>query len=73
MQLGTDTWFYAKRCICSLIENMVRKIHNTVHFQRICYSKKKCNYIIQAKHMIMLKDTVAEDILKFFDECEGAN
>ena len=25
VQLGTDTWFYVKRCICSLIENMVGK------------------------------------------------
>ncbi len=24
IQLGTDTWFYAKRCFCSLIVNMVR-------------------------------------------------
>ena len=24
-QLGTDTWFYAKRCFLSLLENMVRK------------------------------------------------
>ena len=32
VQLGTDTWFYAKRCICSLIENMVRKlIHTYTH------------------------------------------
>ena len=23
-QLGTDTWFYSKRCFVSLIENMVR-------------------------------------------------
>ena len=23
LQLGTDTWFYAKRCLCSLVENMV--------------------------------------------------
>ena len=21
-KLGTDTWFYAKRCFCSLVENM---------------------------------------------------
>ena len=25
----------------------------------------------QAKHMIMLKDSVMEDVLKFLDHCEG--
>ena len=25
-QLGTDTWFYAKRCFLSLLENLVRKL-----------------------------------------------
>lgn len=24
MQLGTDTWFYAKRCFLSLLENMAK-------------------------------------------------
>ena len=26
---------------------------------------------IQAKHMIMLKDSIAEEILTFLDKCEG--
>ncbi|XP_062507596.1 intraflagellar transport protein 70A-like [Corticium candelabrum] len=45
-KLGTDTWFYTKRCFCSLIENM-------------------------AKQMIMLRDSVVQEILQFFDHCEA--
>lgn len=45
-KLGTETWFYVKRCFISLLENM-------------------------AKHMIMLKDSVIEEILKFLDQCEA--
>ncbi|XP_064406143.1 intraflagellar transport protein 70A-like [Halichondria panicea] len=45
-KLGTDTWYYAKRCFCSLLENM-------------------------SKHMIMLKDDVARDIIQFFEHCEA--
>ncbi|XP_065660092.1 intraflagellar transport protein 70A isoform X3 [Hydra vulgaris] len=44
-KLGTDTWFYAKRCFLSLIENM-------------------------AKQMIMLRDTIKQDILQFLEHCE---
>lgn len=44
-KLGTDTWFYTKRCFCSLIENM-------------------------AKQMIMLRDSVVQEVLQFFDHCE---
>ncbi|CAH1794760.1 unnamed protein product [Owenia fusiformis] len=44
-KLGTDTWFYAKRCFLSLLENM-------------------------AKHMIMLRDTVAQECLQFLEHCE---
>eukprot|EP01135_Chromosphaera_perkinsii_P005615 Nk52_evm29s355 gene=Nk52_evmTU29s355 len=44
-KLGTDTWFYAKRCFLSLIENM-------------------------ARHMIILKDSVIQEIIQFFDGCE---
>ncbi|XP_065899336.1 intraflagellar transport protein 70A-like [Dysidea avara] len=45
-KLGTDTWFYSKRCFVSLIENM-------------------------AKHMLMLKDTVVQDIIQFLECCEA--
>lgn len=45
MQLGTDTWYYAKRCFTSLFEML-------------------------AKHMILLKDPVFQEILQFFDTCE---
>ncbi|KAJ7386216.1 Tetratricopeptide repeat protein 30A [Desmophyllum pertusum] len=45
-KLGTDTWFYAKRCFLSLLENM-------------------------AKHMIMLRDSVIQDIIQFLEHCEG--
>ncbi|KAJ8325433.1 Tetratricopeptide repeat protein 30A [Batrachochytrium dendrobatidis] len=44
-KLGTDTWFYAKRCFVSLFETL-------------------------AKHMIILRDTVFQEILEFFDTCE---
>ena len=30
-----------------------------------------CVWWTQAKHMIMLKDSVMEDVLKFLDHCEG--
>nr|KAJ3418848.1 Tetratricopeptide repeat protein 30A [Polyrhizophydium stewartii] len=44
-KLGTDTWYYAKRCFVSLFETL-------------------------AKHMIILKDSVFQEILDFFDNCE---
>ncbi|KAI8915963.1 hypothetical protein EDD86DRAFT_185328 [Gorgonomyces haynaldii] len=44
-KLGTDTWYYAKRCFVSLYETL-------------------------AKHMIILKDQVYQEILEFFDNCE---
>ncbi|TPX62634.1 hypothetical protein PhCBS80983_g00262 [Powellomyces hirtus] len=44
-KLGTDTWYYAKRCFASLFEML-------------------------AKHMILLKDSVFQEILQFFDTCE---
>jgi len=44
-KLGTDTWFYAKRCFLSLVENM-------------------------AKQMIMVRDTIIEEVLQFFEHCE---
>ncbi|KAJ3069482.1 Tetratricopeptide repeat protein 30A [Podochytrium sp. JEL0797] len=44
-KLGTDTWFYAKRCFASLFETL-------------------------AKHMIILKDSVFQEILAFLDSCE---
>lgn len=44
-KLGTDTWFYTKRCFLSLLENM-------------------------AKHMIMLRDTVAHESVQFLEHCE---
>jgi tetratricopeptide repeat protein 30 len=43
--LGTDTWFYAKRCFVALLETL-------------------------SKHMVLLKDQVYQDILRFFDSCE---
>ena len=41
--------------------------------------KRVCDWVLenvmvwwtQAKHMIMLKDSVMEDVLKFLDHCEG--
>lgn len=45
-KLGTDTWFYAKRCLLSLIENM-------------------------SKQMIMLRDTIKQDIIQFLEHCEA--
>ncbi|RDD39424.1 Tetratricopeptide repeat protein 30A [Trichoplax sp. H2] len=45
-KLGTDTWFYAKRCFCSLLENM-------------------------AKHMILVRDSVLQEIIQFFEHCEA--
>ncbi|KND03893.1 uncharacterized protein SPPG_01347 [Spizellomyces punctatus DAOM BR117] len=44
-KLGTDTWYYAKRCFTSLFEML-------------------------AKHMILLKDSVFQEALQFFDNCE---
>ncbi|KAI9203537.1 uncharacterized protein BJ171DRAFT_623875 [Polychytrium aggregatum] len=44
-KLGTDTWYYAKRCFASLFETL-------------------------AKHMIILKDSVFQEALAFFDACE---
>jgi tetratricopeptide repeat protein 30 len=44
-KLGTDTWFYTKRCFLSMLENL-------------------------AKHMIMIRDSVIQDILHFLDRCE---
>ncbi|KAJ3409648.1 Tetratricopeptide repeat protein 30A [Chytridiales sp. JEL 0842] len=44
-KLGTDTWYYAKRCFSSLFETL-------------------------AKHMILLKDSVFQEALAFFDACE---
>ncbi|KAJ3314377.1 Tetratricopeptide repeat protein 30A [Boothiomyces sp. JEL0838] len=43
--LGTDTWYYAKRCFASLFETL-------------------------SKHMIILKDSVFNEILEFLDTCE---
>jgi len=45
-KLGTDTWFYAKRCFLSLVENM-------------------------SKQMIMLRDSIKEEIIQFFEQCEA--
>nr|CAG4641541.1 EOG090X0302 [Eurycercus lamellatus] len=44
-KLGTDTWFYAKRCLMSLLENM-------------------------SKHVVVIKDSILEDILQFLDSCQ---
>nr|CAG4647748.1 EOG090X0302 [Moina brachiata] len=44
-KLGTDTWFYAKRCLMSLLENM-------------------------AKHVVVIKDSILDDILHFLDSCQ---
>lgn len=45
-KLGTDTWFYAKRCFLSLVENM-------------------------SKQMIMLRDSIKEEIIHFLEQCEA--
>lgn len=45
-KLGTDTWFYAKRCFLSLLENMAKHmimlrdsvVHDCVHFLEQCES-----------------------------------
>nr|CAG4636855.1 EOG090X0302 [Ceriodaphnia reticulata] len=44
-KLGTDTWFYAKRCLMSLLENM-------------------------AKQIVVIKDSILDDILQFLDSCQ---
>lgn len=44
-KLGTDTWFYAKRCLLSLLENM-------------------------AKHIVVVKDSILDDIVHFLDSCQ---
>ena len=44
-KLGTDTWYYAKRCFASLYETL-------------------------AKHTLVLKDSIFQEILDFFDACE---
>jgi tetratricopeptide repeat protein 30 len=44
-KLGTDTWFYAKRCFVALFETL-------------------------AKHLLVLKDSVYNEILEFLDNCE---
>nr|CAG4643078.1 EOG090X0302 [Ilyocryptus agilis] len=44
-KLGTDTWFYAKRCLMSLLENM-------------------------AKHVVVIKDSIIDDIIQFLDSCQ---
>jgi len=44
-KLGTDTWFYAKRCLMSLLENM-------------------------AKHVVIIKDSIVDDIIHFLDSCQ---
>ncbi|XP_075266117.1 intraflagellar transport protein 70A-like [Convolutriloba macropyga] len=45
-KLGTDTWFYTKRCFLSLLENL-------------------------AKHMLVLKDEVFVECIKFLDAAEA--
>ena len=50
-KLGTDTWFYAKRCFLSLIENMAKHmimlrdatLLESVQFLEHCESKLHCN------------------------------
>lgn len=44
-KLGSQTWFYAKRCFCYLIEHM-------------------------AKQMIVIQDSVAEDLIDFLEAAE---
>lgn len=44
-KLGTDTWFYTKRCFLSLIENL-------------------------AKQVITVKDSILQECLVFFSQCE---
>ena len=50
-KLGTDTWFYAKRCFLSLIENMAKHmimlrdatLLESVQFLEHCESKLYCD------------------------------
>ena len=63
MQLGTDTWFYAKRCFCSLLEIMVTSL--------IMWKTMHLYPYTQAKHMIVLKDNITKDIIQFLEHCEG--
>ncbi len=44
-KLGTDTWFYTKRCFLSLLENL-------------------------AKQVITIRDSVLQECLQFFTQCE---
>lgn len=44
-KLGTDTWFYAKRCFLSLLENL-------------------------AKQVIVIRDSIVQECLHFFTQCE---
>lgn len=44
-KLGTDTWFYTKRCFLSLLENL-------------------------AKQVITVRDSVLQECLHFFEQCE---
>lgn len=44
-RLGTDTWYYAKRCLLATIETM-------------------------AKHLVVIRDSVVHECLKFLSRCE---
>ncbi|KAL6730926.1 hypothetical protein Aduo_001846 [Ancylostoma duodenale] len=44
-KLGTDTWYYAKRCLLATIETM-------------------------SKHLVVIRDSVVHECLKFLDRCE---
>ena len=55
-KLGTDTWFYTKRCFLSLFENMARHsviirdqvLMEMLHFLSHCESKTFCLFSIDA-------------------------
>lgn len=46
-KLGTDTWYYVKRCLLALAEGL-------------------------AKHMVLVPDTVIEDVVSFLEEADTA-
>ncbi len=54
-KLGTDTWFYAKRCFLSLIENLAKHmivvrdsvLHECLQFLEQCESQLQANFSLR--------------------------
>ena len=58
-KLGTQTWFYVKRCFTALIEAMACAPPATPH-----------PHLPQAKQLVAITDTLLQDSVDFFTACE---